>query len=731
METLPSHSQDPSLRAGNRYSSSLDLQGLPEWGLLTGEDVMFSPEAATTGQTNTETEKKRTLCSINVLEYINDGGDKAYEKLTEAQNHPAKLTRQEFNELSQWHHELLKDDESADALRYVMLIHDIGKSSRVFTKMGIEEKTVDHDEVMVQLLNNPGYEQQLNAILPTFCKLTDKQQRIVRGCLSVKLNFGQFLQAESPAAALDGIPEGIDERARGIYVLHAIYDIAGVAGHVNPESSIVLTSPVYQSMVRANAALAGDQYSTSVERYDAYLDYRSEQLGVQTEGLTNDEVRVAKAQVRLACMLRYSDPEQHGQLKAGFEQQPAVVQAILTEELNKDGVNDRATLPYYGPAMLKALSDKFDMPTTLTYFAHILQEAMITDKKARNDGETGMVTAELGEIARAVNTDELDPQHAIVRFTKNGELLIPALSTSPGLESLEGLPSFEDGESLRGKKVIVVGMGGGSDGIQAAMLGKVLDNKYGSETSAVVSVRNAEKSVVDAGDTIGSVTQEITPSTRADGNWRFLEGIPLEPTEAGEVPPPVYLLSSIEPSVVGADIEELVKRTGAEVVIGVDTGGDSLYRFEQTTGLERVDTTPDQDLNVLQALSALSSRNPNITVYSSVVAPGVDTPVYAADVLDSASATTLSLDAFDVTAVNNAYTQWRMDGSGSEEGRYGKTPLAWLKALSGQTGIQVLELPVANVVSTPNPWRSFINITPAMSEVVFMDARDHYEAVSA
>jgi len=100
-------------------------------------------------------------------------------------------------------------------------------------------------------------------------------------------------------------------------------------------------------------------------------------------------------------------------------------------------------------------------------------------------------------------------------------------------------------------------------------------------------------------------------------------------------------------------------------------------------------------------------------------------------VLDSAEANRLDLDGSDVANMSETYREWRMDGAGSEEGRYRKTPLAGLKALGGKTGIQALELPRANVVYATNPWRSFIDVTPDMSEVVIMESNQHFNAVKA
>ena len=111
-----------------------------------------------------------------------------------------------------------------------------------------------------------------------------------------------------------------------------------------------------------------------------------------------------------------------------------------------------------------------------------------------------------------------------------------------------------------------------------------------------------------------------------------------------------------------------------------------------------------------------------------VVATGVDSPPYAHDVLDAAEATNIPLDGNDAERIKRQYAEWHMDGSGNDEGRYGKTPLAWLRALDGDTGVQVLDLPVANVVSETNPWRTVVTVTPSMATVVIMDAEKHYQA---
>ncbi len=714
-------SQDPTLTVGNDLQTSFEIANLPEWKLLVGSGIAATPEAAQ-AQPDDAAEAKRTQCSLNCLRYLYEGGDENYEAMTAVQNDAVKLKREEFDELHDWFKTVMPDEQSFNTMQYVMLIHDAGKNSRLSQEMSLDEHAADHDEVLDLLLSSEQYTEQRAALLPTFEALDSQTQEQIRGVFGVRLNFGQFLQAEAPAAALAGLPEGTQEPVRSMYVMHAMLDIAGVTGHINPDSSMILTSPTYRSMKAANAALTNPELTSDSARYDYYLAYRAEQLGVNSEGLNEQED--LRAKVRLACMLRYDSGEQFNALSEAYGTLAEPVKAILEAELARDGEQDRATLPYYGPAMLKGLTDKEDMVSSLTFFAHVLQEAHIADKEARAAGETGVVTAELGELTRRINQGTIDLARSEVRFAKHGNVLVPSV-VEPNPIQIESLPTFEPGENLRDKRVIFVGMGGGSDGIQAAMLSRLFQEKYGSQTAAIVSVRSNDKPIVNAGRHVGEKMVEITSATQAEGGWRFLENIP---AEGGIIEAPVFVLNSADTRIVQDDLSALARDSNADVIIGVDTGGDSLYS-DSTSSADQVVTTPDQDHAVLAAIGNLPKEVVSET-YSVVVAPGVDSPNNASEVLQTARANQMQLTPDDVKLVRNTYTQWRMDGSASEEGRYGKTPFAWLAALEGKQGLTVINLPRTNVVSDTNPWRTFINAVPAMQSVLIMTATNHKAAVN-
>jgi len=692
------------------------IEQLPEWHLLIGEDVHATPDAA--AQADIETEAKRTKLSDDCLREAWEGN----------QNKLSGLTPEDFAELHAFTRETVGDAQSAfDAVRYLVAVHDIGKSDRVRAAIGAGPH-VDHDEVFTMLISDPQHEAARRELLPTFDTLPQEGQELIRrGSLS-RLNYPQTLQGEAPAASLEGIHQEQDPTVRDVEMLKAIVDIAGAAGHINPDKSVTMTSPTWRRMKNLNAVLRDSRFTSAEDRNNAFLDLEYRELAGEryVEAQAQEELDQQRTLARLECHLRTENPEKFSELMQALNAQPEPVKAILITELNRTGISDRATLPYYGPRTLQTLVKKEGLEFGLTYYGHILQEAHIADKAARAAGQTGIVLAELGNVVNALVSGELNPHETQVRFSEQDGVLVPQL-LKPESSLVVTLPEFDvNNEQLRGSRVVIVGMGGGSDGVQAAAMRKVLKEKYGVEDGIVVSVRNERRVVENTGQVIGTAIKEVTAETRPVGNWRFLENIPLE----GEDPAYTFILNSTDPHIVQNDLNELVAATDANYVIGLDTGGDSLYRTEHAgfSATSPTDTTPDQDRQVLEGLSALAEQNKDLRVLSMVVAPGVDSPPYAREVLDGAEATQIILNTDDVQRVKSQYAEWRMDGSGNQEGRYGKTPLAWLMALDGKTGVQALNLPTPNVTSSSNPWRAFANITPAMGTVVVMDIEKHLAA---
>jgi hypothetical protein len=157
-----------------------------------------------------------------------------------------------------------------------------------------------------------------------------------------------------------------------------------------------------------------------------------------------------------------------------------------------------------------------------------------------------------------------------------------------------------------------------------------------------------------------------------------------------------------------------------DTVIGVDTGGDALY---STTVVEQAKATPDQDIQVLEAINSLEG----VDTLSAEIAVGVDTPENGEEVLLQANAGYFELNDTQIDSVMNQYKDWNMDGSSDEY--FGKTALSWQKALQNQVGLQVLDLPSRVVTDEKNPWKTFVNIQSSTKGIFIMETKNHLKAI--
>jgi hypothetical protein len=66
---------------------------------------------------------------------------------------------------------------------------------------------------------------------------------------------------------------------------------------------------------------------------------------------------------------------------------------------------------------------------------------------------------------------------------------------------------------------------------------------------------------------------------------------------------------------------------------------------------------------------------------------------------------------------------------GSNENRFGKTPLSWQKALKEEIWLQVIDLPTRVITDEKNPWKTFVNIQPSTKWMFFMTTDNHLKAI--
>lgn len=280
---------------------------------------------------------------------------------------------------------------------------------------------------------------------------------------------------------------------------------------------------------------------------------------------------------------------------------------------------------------------------------------------------------------------------------------------------------------FEGKKQAFIGIGGGSDCIQASILASLY-----AQHACVISIRRnklgsqggkddvgGDRSVHNHGGELSGKGQgvfRITPETTGSG--RFLEFLPARNF-------PTYLVIDSEDGRLAEQIEAVTEDFGGvDSIIGVDTGGDALYRTHQAEDIIGK-TTPDQDIASLLALSEI--KGPKL--YSAIIAKGVDSPDYADDILAAAEAKFITLNDGQIENVMDIYESFDLTGKNPE--RYGKTPFAWQAALRGEFGKVSIPLPKHLINHPTNPWNPVVNIDSDGAGIYIMDLDNHVRAITA
>ncbi len=285
------------------------------------------------------------------------------------------------------------------------------------------------------------------------------------------------------------------------------------------------------------------------------------------------------------------------------------------------------------------------------------------------------------------------------------------------------LPELSFAQMFEGERLAFVGVGGGSDCVQAAMLAtlsgrsacvvSIRAHRTGSQ-SASGAIGEARTVANHGGEVCGGVIRITRYST---GSGRFLEAIP------AELGFPTYLVIDSQDGTLPSRLRRALQDFGdVDAVYGIDTGGDSLH---QASVSDKARATPDQDLASLRAIATLQLAN----AHSVIVAPGIDSPPYASTVLAAANARHVIPSEIERGTLLDLYKSVRMDGSDSQQ--FGKTSLAWQAALRGERGPVRLGLPDHLINDGRNPWNPTVTITDEMAGAYVMTVDDHLLALGS
>ena len=373
-----------------------DISNAPELDWLKADSINGTPEGADViGK-----EYKRTWCSIKLLNAVLNCD---YEAFSGCQPESSRIFRSSFYDLCDWVNTILYNEESRYAMRAYLVINDLGKVrdfvKKVSESLGFE--SVDHDKILYEGLKaHPEFS-------PTFNSLSKYYQETILDGLKTSFNMGQYIQCECVPASLDSL-YSLNEIALNYYLIHVLFDIAGAAGHVNDNGSLICNELYWNKFKIALETI----YNLVEDRYlprMAYLDYLKQTMDYY---IIYDKDNYAVA--RICNMINVPTAKEAHDIENAFNELPIHVQCVLEKELMASGIGtDSAILLYYAPATFRnALSyykkenKETAIKKTIMKIAPIM--AYIFEQiRASVKLDKGVLTVFIADIAKSA----LDPEN--------------------------------------------------------------------------------------------------------------------------------------------------------------------------------------------------------------------------------------------------------------------------------------------------------------------------------
>ena len=379
-------------------STKMLLERYPELSWLTGS-VNATPEGNNTNKSSSISETlfgekhiefDRTIVGIECLKSVlNDN----YEAFTKCQKDAVRLSKEEFKKLRDFTTGVLQTAQDVDAMIAYTVINDLGKI-KSFTKH-VEEitgiKTNDHDEALLIGLKTMPEE------IPSFNRLSTTYKNDVLNALNTGFNLAQFVQCECLEGNLQGLKD-MNPKARDLYLVHVFYDVAGAAGHVNPNGSLVMTSPVYTGYMQGIEAISNVSNTSEFDVYNDFLAQKADTLSMKLD--TKED----KALLKLAVMSRASNEQDVNNIIEAYNNLPEEEQKDLTTGLNSNGITDCGILLYYSPAFLQN-SMNANPQNKVGMLAKAFKVMSYIYKDNKENEETGIKTISLSNIANRIKEE--------------------------------------------------------------------------------------------------------------------------------------------------------------------------------------------------------------------------------------------------------------------------------------------------------------------------------------
>jgi len=321
---------------GATLSHDVLRSGMREPGFLKRIQTVF-PEIQymTVGAESDDVAKailKETLCAMLVVYWT--ASDQA-EAFCRGQVADVRLSENSWQRI----HEMMAkggitEEPVLNTVLVIAVLHALGKLPKFRAQLAPAAE--GHKQVLAHVLDN------CPKVLPSFCRLEGKYQRLARECLTRDFYMSQFLCAELVPASITTVKETAmistkgDQHFLSVFLFCLFAEMAASMGPQSLDGSLYMTEAKWAEFECGWVAMNHVETESEQDIYDRILHTRAHNLG-----LSFKKSPESRAVVRLACLCRVTESWQAQKIQAAYDELESDLRQALTKYLNMDGLTQK------------------------------------------------------------------------------------------------------------------------------------------------------------------------------------------------------------------------------------------------------------------------------------------------------------------------------------------------------------------------------------------------------
>jgi hypothetical protein len=255
----------------------------------------------------------------------------------------AVLSKKSFANLRRMIEAVADTPDNLDTMLTYLNLMRIGKSEELLSFLKREAGIVGYNHNLIL----PIALQRYPELFPSYARLPEAKQAVIRNIISSDFNMGQLIQGENTTVSLEPLKHLSSEELRLVLATN-IFKVAGARGHSNILGTSVMTDNVFRAFDSAFVELSNLATGVSPHNvYENFLRRRGAELGIK--GADREELTA----IKLGMLFRSYNPEEGAEILRAVQNLPESHRNNLVNNMMNDGYDRLFSLPYYSPKLME------------------------------------------------------------------------------------------------------------------------------------------------------------------------------------------------------------------------------------------------------------------------------------------------------------------------------------------------------------------------------------------